>query len=70
MAACVIPTGNQGPTDIAGSLTVSDTAPNGTVAGTLTVSDPDGAPPYVWSLLDSAGGVLSCPRRGTPSRPR
>ncbi len=56
MAACVIPTGNQGPTDITGGLTVSDTAPNGTVAGTLTVSDPDGAPPYVWSLVDSAGG--------------
>ncbi len=56
MAACVIPTGNQGPTDITGSLTVSDTAPNGTLAGTLAVSDPDGAPPYVWSLVDSAGG--------------
>lgn len=56
MAACVIPTGNQGPADITGGLTVSDTAPNGTLAGTLTVSDPDGAPPYVWSLLDSAGG--------------
>ena len=57
MVATVIPTANQGPIGIStAGLTVGDAAPNGTVAGTLTVTDPDGAAPYAWTLVDNAGG--------------
>jgi len=48
---------NEAPTAIAPSaLSIGDAAPNATLAGTLAATDIDGSAPFVWTLLDNAGG--------------
>ena len=57
LAAVVIPPANQGALEVSTpTLTVGDAAPNGTSAGTLSVTDPDGVAPYTWTLTNDAAG--------------
>lgn len=57
MAAMVIPASYSGIANITpDTLSVNDNDPNDTVFGTLTATDADNKPPYVWSLINNAGG--------------
>jgi Ca2+-binding RTX toxin-like protein len=47
--------GNTAPTGVSGTLTVHEDAANGTVAGTVTASDPDSST-FTYTLVNDAGG--------------